>query len=271
MPNPFPNADYPTAYDEDDFLKSGAAPVNAGGVGTDEIQSVFNDATGGDFTLTFEDQETDDIPYDVADDAAVAAAVVLTISDIPVEDNTVTIGGRVYTFKDATTTEADEVHIGVSETEAKANLVAAMDLSGVAGTDYGSETTANTDVAMAAFDGDTADVTALLAGLDGNDIASIATLAGGDFAAATLLLGLDSVESALQALSNVEDVTVTGLGTEASPWLITFVDPGDEDVVLLVADDTGLTGETDGTSIANVVAGSEPLVISDVASGLGPL
>ena len=33
MPNPFPNSDYPTAYDEDDFVKSGDAPVNVAGTG----------------------------------------------------------------------------------------------------------------------------------------------------------------------------------------------------------------------------------------------
>ncbi len=33
MPDPFPNANYPTAYDETDFVKSGDAPVNVAGTG----------------------------------------------------------------------------------------------------------------------------------------------------------------------------------------------------------------------------------------------
>lgn len=33
MPNPFPNASYPTAYDEADFVVSGDAPVNDAGAG----------------------------------------------------------------------------------------------------------------------------------------------------------------------------------------------------------------------------------------------
>lgn len=33
MPNPFPNANYPTAYDEADFVVSGDAPVNDAGTG----------------------------------------------------------------------------------------------------------------------------------------------------------------------------------------------------------------------------------------------
>lgn len=33
MPNPYPDADYPAAYDEDDFIKSGDAPVNVAATG----------------------------------------------------------------------------------------------------------------------------------------------------------------------------------------------------------------------------------------------
>lgn len=269
MPNPFPNTTFPTPYDEADFLKSGEAEVNEGGqAGTSEIQSVFNDATGGDFTLDFDGQVTADIPFDVADDAAVAAAVVLSITAIPVDNDVVTINGRTYKFE-TTLGAVDDIAIGGSEAQAKLNLIAAMDLSGVQDTDY-DVVEANADIDAAAFVGDDADFTAKVAGLAGNAITSTATLDGGDFAAATLLLGLDSIESALEALSNVVDVAQSGLGTAGSPWLITFVDP-EGDVAQLVADDTGLTGETLGTVIANVTSGSDPLTVSDVATGQGPL
>lgn len=33
MPIPYPNANYPTAYDEADMLKAGDVPVNAAGTG----------------------------------------------------------------------------------------------------------------------------------------------------------------------------------------------------------------------------------------------
>ena len=33
MPNPYPNADYPTAWDEASMVKSGDAPVNEDGTG----------------------------------------------------------------------------------------------------------------------------------------------------------------------------------------------------------------------------------------------
>jgi hypothetical protein len=272
MAQPFPNADYPTAYDEDDFLKSGAAPVNEGGAGTDERQSVYQDGTGGTFSLIYSGQETDEIPYDVEDDAAVAAAVVIDFDTIPVEDNTITLGGREYTWKDGVTTVADTIDIGASLAEAKVNLVAAMDLSGTAGTDYGSLTTVNLHGRFSTFIVDASTFTAILPGLDGNDIASIMTMAGtSSFAAATLLLGLDSIESALQAISTITDVTVTGTGTAADPWLVTFVDPGDEDIAMMTAGTDSLTGETLGVVIAELVSGREPLEVDDVESGQGPL
>ncbi len=46
----------------------------------------------------------------------------------------------------------------------------------------------------------------------------------------------------LEALSTITDVTVTGSGTPADPYLVTFVDPGDEDIALMTSDASSLTG-----------------------------
>lgn len=51
-----------------------------------------------------------------------------------------------------------------------------------------------------------------------------------------------TVETALELLTALVNVTVTGVGTSGDPWVITFVDPGSEDVGLLGAVDTGLAG-----------------------------
>lgn len=42
MPNPFPNSPYPTAYNEDDYIVSGAASVNVAGTGL-----TIEDVAGG--------------------------------------------------------------------------------------------------------------------------------------------------------------------------------------------------------------------------------
>lgn len=171
MPNPFPNTTFPTAYAEADFLKTGAAEVNEGGAaGTAEIQSAFNDATGGDFTFDFAGQVTAAIPFDVGNDAAVAAAVVLSITAIPVDNDVVTINGRVYKFE-TTLAADDDIAIGGSEAQAKLNIVAALNDTGTPGTDYGTGTTVNADVSAAAFVVDDMVITALVAGSAGNAIA----------------------------------------------------------------------------------------------------
>jgi hypothetical protein len=62
-----------------------------------------------------------------------------------------------------------------------------------------------------------------------------------------------ALEAALELISTITDVTVTGTGVLATPWLVTFVDPHG-DVGAVTKDDTSLTGETIGTTIA-VTAG----------------
>ena len=62
-PKRYPNADYPLAYDEANMGKADAVAVNEQQL---EIQSLTNDATGGDFTLTFEGQTTGAIVFNAA-------------------------------------------------------------------------------------------------------------------------------------------------------------------------------------------------------------
>ena len=62
-----------------------------------------------------------------------------------------------------------------------------------------------------------------------------------------------SVESALEALSNITDVSVTGSGTAGDPWVVAFVDPGKQNVAEMTADDTNLTGGT--STITTTVEG----------------
>lgn len=144
-PQPYPDASYPTAWDEANMEKAPDVPVNDA---LNEVQSVWNDATGDTFTLTLVAEETADIAFD-------AAAAQIKID--------------------------------------------------------------------------------------------------------------------LELLANVTTVEVTGTGDSAGdPWLITFVAPAG-DVALLVADDTLLTGETIGTTIAVVTEGDGALTVSDVSAGQGPL
>ncbi len=53
-----------------------------------------------------------------------------------------------------------------------------------------------------------------------------------------------AVETALELLSTITAVTVTGTGTEADPWVVEFVTPGAEDVEIMQGDATNLDGNT---------------------------
>lgn len=120
-----------------------------------------------------------------------AASGTATFSTAAVSANdTVTINGRVYTFKAAVTTTADEVLVGADELECAANLAAAVNATEAdAGTLFGSDTTINEDV-RATVSAGVVTLIALNPGDEGNAItlaksgANIAvsggTLTGGD-------------------------------------------------------------------------------------------
>ena len=62
--------------------------------------------------------------------------------------------------------------------------------------------------------------------------------------------------TALELLSTITSVTATGAGTIGDPWLVSFVDPGGQNIALMTADDSLMTGETTGSVIAEDTAGA---------------
>lgn len=127
----------------------------------------------------------------VSGTAAGSASGTVTFSTaVPSANDTVTINGRVYTFKAAVTTTADEVLIGATLAETATNLAAAINATAAsAGVLFGSETTENEDVRATAATTITT-IIARDAGDEGNAITlaksgtniavSAATLSGGD-------------------------------------------------------------------------------------------
>ena len=76
------------------------------------------------------------------------------------------------------------------------------------------------------------------------------TFSGQTTAAIAYNASVATMESSLEALSNITDVNVTGSGTSGDPWVVTFVDPGKQNVAEMTADDTNLTGGTSTISTA---------------------
>lgn len=120
---------------------------------------------------------------------AVKATGVLTSSDVFGNNETVTIGGYVYTFKTTLTGAAFEVLIGASAAASLDNLKSAINASAGAGTTYGTGTYAHPDV-TATTNTDTAQtVEAKNAGTEANAIATTDTCASVAWGAATLAGG----------------------------------------------------------------------------------
>lgn len=125
------------------------------------------------------------------DDINDHADVTLTSAGNPANNETVTIGSRVYTFKTTLTGAADEVLIGGSASASLDNLKAAVNGAAGGGTTYGTGTVAHADIVAGLKTATTIVFVARLAGTAGNSLASTETSATAlSFGAATLLGGL---------------------------------------------------------------------------------
>lgn len=109
----------------------------------------------------------------------------------PVNGDTVTVGGKTYTFQSALTNADGNVAIGANTTVTAANLVAAVTLGAGSGTAYAAAMTLNANV-TAVVDGTTAtqvDFSAKVGGPSGNSIALSKTGTGGGAVSGATLTG----------------------------------------------------------------------------------
>ena len=133
---------------------------------------------------------------------AVKATAVLTATAIVLNNETVTIGETVYTFKTTLTGAAFEVLIGVSLATALDNLKVAINAGAGEGTVYGTGTTAHPDV-TATTNTDTAQtIEAKVANLAGNDIVTTETSTVASWASATMTGGAGVLTLTLPVTDN---------------------------------------------------------------------
>lgn len=135
-------------------------------------------------------------PIDVNHDtySGVKATGILTAAAKPVNNDTVTIGAKTYTFKTALTVPAvpNEILIGADASATLDNLIAAITGGAGAGTLYSTGTEAHSLVTASAGAGDTMNVEALSVGETGNAIATTETSANLSWGSATLTGGIDA-------------------------------------------------------------------------------
>jgi hypothetical protein len=154
------------------------------------------------------------------DSAAAKATGTLTFTANPHNNDTVTIGGRTYTFKTSLGATAGEVHIGASASASLDNLIAAINNAAGGGTAYAAATTVHATVTAAAGAGDTMVVTAKANGTAGNAIGTTETFtaAGNVFGASTLSGGVNpqayveaSTDPVLNGTANVGQLRKDGV------------------------------------------------------------
>lgn len=127
--------------------------------------------------------------------AAVSATGVLTSADTGAftAGKLVVAGGKTYTFRSTFSTGPtvpNEVKIGANGDACLANLVKAINGSGIAGTDYSVGTVANTQISASEVAAHAVTVTALTIGFPGNLIATTTDEAKLSWGAATLIGGV---------------------------------------------------------------------------------
>ncbi len=139
----------------------------------------------------------------------------LTLTANAGDTETVTLGGKTYTWDAAPLADIDgRVLIGGSASASLDNLIAAINLAGGAGTTYAASMTANTDATAVAGGGDTMDATAIsYVTATGNAVTSEETMPGanGSWGAGTLsgaTVDWIATDEVLFAGDSVEDATL---------------------------------------------------------------
>lgn len=161
---------------------AGVTFLTAPATGTNNIKVVYASGTATTYGTNVHNSVDPiavrgrDISVRIGDTASpVAAQGTLTMDTNPTDGDTMTVGSRTYTFEASLTDVDGNIQIGGTLADTKANLVAAFDLSGTAGTDYAASMTAHPSVDIAAFVGDDAVLTAHTPGAAGNSIATTET------------------------------------------------------------------------------------------------
>ncbi len=207
--------------------------VNFVDLEVNEVQSVSNDAGGGTFTLKFDDSApTPPLRYD---------AELADMDEVQTLYNNASSGIFTVTFDGQGPTTAIDYNASAATVEAALEGLTNVNDVAVSGTGVLADPWVITFLDPGSQD--VPEITTDDTGL-GGATSTIATQTEGNL----------SLETALESLTGIGDVSVTGAGTAGDPWLVTFLDPQAVDVPALVADDTNLTPGGSTTTITQETA-----------------
>lgn len=111
---------------------------------------------------------------------AIKAQGKVTITALPTDGQTITIGTKVYTWKTTLTNSDGFILIGTTAAECRTNLMNAINLDGNPGSQYAAITTPHADVEATLISGNDVILTAKVGGTAGNSIALATTMTGGN-------------------------------------------------------------------------------------------
>lgn len=115
----------------------------------------------------------------------------LTFTGQPANTETVTVGGKTYTYQTTLTNVANNVAIGATTSASITNLVSAINAeSSASGTGFAAATTINANVTGTKASATVLTAIAKVAGVAGNSIASTKTVTNASWGAATLAGGV---------------------------------------------------------------------------------
>lgn len=195
---------------------------------------------------------------------AKATATLTSDATIPTAADTVTIGAVTYTFRAAPTTVANEVKLGASAAASLTNLKAAINQTGVSGTDYGSATVIHPTVTAGTLTATTLVLTAKTVGVAGNALASTETSTHLSFAGATFAGGVAAIANEVK-IGGSADASLTNLSEAINAGANVGTDYA-----------TGTTANADATASAvtahaitltAVAGGSASITVSESTTG----
>jgi len=208
-------ANHGTVRFSDDSLVDEVQSLYNDGATQNEFQTVYTDATSGTFTLSYDGQgPTGTIDYDAdASDLKTELELLSNITTVFVAGGGTAANPWVVEFQDP-------------------------------------------------GDQDVVQMTADSGGLTGGTAAVATSIEGSDGGTFTLSDGTDTtnnidfdavaatIETRLETdITAYVSVTVTGSGTSSDPWLVTFDNPGDQDVEMMIPDDTNMNGTSTITEV----------------------
>jgi len=173
---------------------------------------------GGDIAFELSYGSFDDLLCAALMSGNAKAQGTLTMDTNPVDANgdTITIGATTYRFKD-TLAQINDVKIGATVADTQAHLVATINGTGVAGTDYyAGSTSPHASVSIAAFAANVAVITALAYGEAGNEIATTETFTAGTNLFNGTTLGATTTGAGWSAVRSITAATISAASADNS-------------------------------------------------------